>query len=249
MRESIVVDRVAIAELVSEKMNSSIMPLVSSYKYVVVSEPDSHTRIIRNIPILKEKYISPSWEDWDMMLTAVKQSGLIERLQSTNTWAQYSSQHQIGFNSAERTCMLFMLGRWYNADIVCSYARWKVLAEFLQSEDVSFAKRKGTSGKVTLPAFTTEATTFPMNFVNDIAGAEWERFVKPIEYQFISMPDPEEQANLLGRSWRESLAHLIGPRLTTGVIAGAGLAAFALGIYKYSDLVLSWLAWLTRLVR
>jgi hypothetical protein len=247
MRESIVVDRVAIAELVSDKMASSIMALVSSYKYVIVSEADSHTRILRNIPVLKEKYISPPWPEWNSMLAAVEEDGLINRLMATNAWAQYSSQHQIGVDSAERTCMLFMLARWYDADIICSYPRWKVLAEFLQSSGVAIAKGVSASRKVKLPRFTTEPTEFPLNSSVAFSSPGLQKLAKPFEYNFISMLDPEEGDSFLAKSWRENLAALIGPRRTAGLIAVVGLSAFALGMYKYSDLILSWANWVARL--
>ena len=92
MRQSVVIDRVAIADLARDQTKSSIMPIVKAYRYVVASEPDSHTRILRSIPHIRERYISPSWEDWNNLLSIAERSDLIERPKATNAWAKYNSQ-------------------------------------------------------------------------------------------------------------------------------------------------------------
>jgi len=59
------------------------------------------------------------------------------------------------------------------------------------------------------------------------------------------MPDPDEEKNLLSKTWRENLNDVIGARRAAVAIGLVGLIAFGLAVYKYADVVLAWFGWMT----
>jgi hypothetical protein len=241
MRETLVIDRVAVLDLI--KRSSAISPVITPYRYIVVTDPQISRVLSQSSDRshVSDRVISAHTEYQEIMAETNRLNKFLE-LETTNAWAKYKSQHTPGHDSLQHTYALLLLARWFDADILCSRSRWILLRELFRAVSVKYVDEPKL-GKS--PSITTSDTLFPGRNSNELSKLQHaKRLDEPFSYHVISMREQDEKKSISEKSWRELLETVVGRSGAIAIIILAGLGAFAMAVYENWNSLLPRLVWI-----